>query len=81
MQKTARKNTEYSRNETISIISKNVLHAKPIVFAKSSLSVKKWNSRNSMKNEPKSTSYLFYAKNRPKKLLIFEKWEHFEYRQ
>ena len=41
MQKTAGKNTYYSRNETILIIGKNGLHAKAIAFAKSSLWVKK----------------------------------------
>ena len=41
MQKTARKKTQYSRNESFLIIAKNCLHAKAIAFAKSSLSVKK----------------------------------------
>ena len=34
MQKTARKKTEYSRNETILIIGKNDVHAKAIAFEK-----------------------------------------------
>ena len=35
------KNTKYAKNEIISIIGKNGLHAKAIAFAKSSVWVKK----------------------------------------
>ena len=41
MQKTARKNVSYLRNETILNIGQNGLHAKATAFAKSSFWVKK----------------------------------------
>ena len=46
VQKTARKNTEYSRNESILKIGH---HAKAIVHAKSSLWVKNYNSKKHIK--------------------------------
>ena len=46
MQKTARKKTKYSRSETILKIGH---HAKAIAHAKSSLSVKNYNSKNNVK--------------------------------
>ena len=46
MQKTARKNTYYSRNETILNIGQNGLHTKAIAFAKSSLGSKNKIAKN-----------------------------------
>ena len=75
MQKTAAKNTKYSRNETILKIG-NL--AKAIDFAKWSVWVKnfKW-PKTFAKNDSTSTLELFCAKNRCKKHQILEKWDHF----
>ena len=77
VQKTAGKNTKYSRNETILKIGHL---AKPINFAKWSVSVKNSNGQKRAKNDSSSTLELFCAKNRRKKHQIFEKSDHFENR-
>ena len=77
MQKTAGKNTIYSRNETILKIGHL---AKAIEFAKWSVWVKKSKGQKRAKNDSTSTLELFCAKNRLKKHQIFEKWDHFENR-
>ena len=63
MQKTAPKNTKYSRNETILKIGH---HAKAIAFAKSSLWVKNYNSKKHVKIHSTNHLELFCAKNRSK---------------
>ena len=68
VQKTARKNTKYSRNETISKIGH---HARAHV--KSSLWVKKLNSKKHVKIHPINHLQLFCPKNRSKKHQIFQK--------
>ena len=73
--KTAPKKTKYSRNETVLKIGH---YAKAIAFAKSSLWVKNWNSKKHIKIHSTNHLELFCAKNRSKKLQIFEKWDHFE---
>ena len=77
MQKTASKNTKYSRNETILKIGHL---AKPIDFAKWSVWVRNSNGQKRTKNDSTSTLELFCAKKRWKKHHIFEKWDHFEIR-
>ena len=77
VKKTARKDTKYSRNETILKIGYN---AKAIAHAKSSLWVKNWNSKKHAKIHSTNHLQLFSAKNRSKKHQIFEKWDHFENR-
>ena len=77
VQKTAWKNTKYSRNETILKIAH---HAKPIAFAESSLWVKNWNSKKHVIIYSTSDLQLFCAKNRLKKHQIFQKWDDFENR-
>ena len=64
MQKTAGKNTKYSRNETILKIGHL---AKAIDFAKVSVWVKNSNGQKPAKNDSTSTLELFCAKNRCKK--------------
>ena len=78
MQKTAAKNTKYSRNETILKIGH---HGKAIDFAKWSVWVKNSNGQKRVKKYSTSTLELFCAKNRCIKHQIFEKWDHFENRQ
>ena len=70
LQKTAPKNTKYSRNETILKIGH---HAKAIAHAKSSLWVKNQNSEIYVKIHSTNDLELFCAKNRSKKHEIFEK--------
>ena len=70
VQKTAPKNTKYSRNETILKIGH---HAKAIAHAKSSLWVKNQNSEIYVKIHSRNDLELFSAKNRSKKHEIFEK--------
>ena len=70
VQKTAPKNTTYSRNETILKIDH---HAKAIAHAKSSLWVKNYNCKKHVKIHSKNHLQLFCAKNRSKKHQIFEK--------
>ena len=77
VQKTAPKNTKYSRNQTILKISH---HAKVIVHAKSSLWLKNLNSKKHVKIHSTNHLQLFGAKNRSKKHQIFEKSDHFENR-
>ena len=83
MQKTARKNTKYSRNETILKIGhlpKAIAHAKAIAFAKLSVWVKNWKCQKHAKTHSTRVLKLFCAKNRSKKHQIFEKWDDFENR-
>ena len=75
VQKTAGKNTKYSRNETIFKIS---YLARAIDFAKWSVGLEKSKGQKRAKNDSTSTLELFCAKNRWKKHQIFEKWDHFE---
>ena len=75
MQKTASKNTKYSRNETILKIGHL---AKAIDFAKWSVWVRTSNGKKRAKNDSTRTLDLFCAKNGLKKHQIFEKWDHFE---
>ena len=64
MQKTAPKNTKYSRNETILKIAH---HAKAIAHAKSSLWVKELNSKKHVKIHYTSHLQCFCAKKSSKK--------------
>ena len=64
VQKTAPKNTKYSRNETILKIGH---HAKAIAHAKSSLWVKNENSEKHVKILSTNHLQLFCAKDRSKK--------------
>ena len=78
VQKTARKKTKYSRNETIFKVGH---HAKAVAHAKSSVWVKKKIPKNCLK----SILQIIYScsvkkKNCSKKHQIFEKWDHFEKR-
>ena len=77
MQKTAPKNTKYSRNETVLKISH---HANAIAHAKSSLWVKNQNFRKHVKINFTNHLELFCARNRSKNHQIFEKRDHFESR-
>ena len=70
LQKTAPKNTKYSRNESILKISH---YAKAIANAKSSLWLKNSNSKKHNKIHITNHLQLFCAKNRFKKHEIFEK--------
>ena len=68
MQKTVRKNTKYSRNETIlkiNHLAKAIAHAKAIAFEKWSVWVNKCRKR--AKTHSTKTLELFYTKNRSKK--------------
>ena len=72
MQKTARKNTKYSRNEKIlkvGHLAKAIAHAKSMAFAKWSVWVKNDKCQKHAKNRSKRTLELFCAKNRLKKTL------------
>ena len=69
-QKTAPKNTKYSRNQTIFKIGH---YEKAIAHAKSSLWVKNYNSKKHEKINSTNHFELFSAKNRSKKHEIFEK--------
>ena len=75
--KTARKNTKYSRNETILKIGHL---AKAIAHTKWSVSVKSEKCQKHAKNHSTRTLELFCAKNRSKKHQIFEKRDDFENR-
>ena len=77
MQKTAGKNTIYSRNEFILRLGHLV---KGIDFAKWSVCLKNSNGQKRARNDSTSTLELFCAKHRWKKHQIFEKWDHFETR-
>ena len=70
LQKTAPKNTKYSRNESILKIGH---HAKAIALAKSSLCLKKLKFKKTCQNPFYKSLQLFCAKNRSKKHEIFEK--------
>ena len=63
VQKNARKNTKYSRNETILKIGH---HAKAIAHAKSSLWVKNYNSKKHVTIHSTNHLHLLSAKNRSK---------------
>ena len=83
MQKTAPKNTKYSRNETIFKIAHLAnarTQAKAIAFAKWSVWFKNWKCQKHAKNDSTRTLELFGAKNRSNKHQIFEKKDHFENR-
>ena len=76
LQKTARKNTHYWRNETILKIghlAKAIAHAKAIAFAKWSVSVKNLKCQKHAKHHSTKTPELFCAKNCSKKNQILEK--------
>ena len=77
MQKTAWKNTKYSRNETTLKIGHL---AKAIDLAKWSVWVTNSNGQKRARNDSKSTLELLCAKNRLKKHQIFAKWDHFDNR-
>ena len=77
LQKTPRKNSKYSRTETILKIGH---HANGIANKKSLLWVKNQNSVKHLKIYFKNHLQLFCAKKLLKKNTIFEKWEHFENR-
>ena len=77
VQKTALKNTKYSRNESILKIGH---HTKAIAHAKSSLWLKKKNSKKHVKIHSTNHVQLFCAKNRSKKRQIFQKGDYFENR-
>ena len=75
VQKTAPKNTNYSRNDTILKIGH---HTKAKAHAKSSLWVKYQNSKTHLIIHSTNHLDLFVAKNRSKKHQIFQKWHHFK---
>ena len=77
VQKSAPKNTNYSRNESILKVGH---HAKAIAHAKSSLWLKNENSKNMSKSILQIIYSCSVQKNCPKKHQIFEKREHFENR-
>ena len=77
VQKTARKNTKYFRNETTLKIGHL---AKGIADAKWSVLVKNLKCQKHAKKHSKRTLELFCAKNRPKKHQTFQKCENFENR-
>ena len=77
MKKTARKNSKYSRNETILKIG-NL--AKAIAFAKWSVWVKNYPCQKHAKSQSKRTVELFCAKNGSKKHQILKKCDNFEKR-
>ena len=70
VQKTALKNTKYSRNETILKIGHL---AKALAFAKWSVRVKKLKLAKTCKNDSTTSLGMFCAKNGWKKQLLFEK--------
>ena len=83
MQKTAPKNTKYSRNEIILKIghlAKAIAHTKAIAHARCSVWVKNYKCQKHAKNHSTRTLQLFCAKNRSKKHQIFQKWDNFENR-
>ena len=83
MEKTARKNTKYSRNERILKIghlAKPIADAKGMGFAEWLVWVKNWKSLKNGKSHSTRTFTLLYAENRSKKHQIFEKWDNFETR-
>ena len=77
VQKTARKNTKYSRNETILKIGHL---AKAIAFSNWSVWIKNSNGQKHAQNGCTRRLELFCAKYRWKKHQIFEKWDDFENR-
>ena len=81
MKRTGRKNTKYSRNETIlkiSYLRQTIAHSKAIPLAKWSVWVKKQKCQKYAKNHSTGTLELFCAKNRSRKYQIFEKRDDFE---
>ena len=72
VEKTAAKNTKYSRNQTIWKIGHL---AKAIDFAKWSVWVRTSNGQKRAKNDSTRTLEFFCAKNRLKKHQILEKWD------
>ena len=77
MQKTAPKNTKYSRNESILKIGH---HAKAIAFAKSVTLGQKLKFQKTCQNPFYKSFRVVLCKKPLQKTLIFEKWEHFENR-
>ena len=77
MQKTARKNTLYSKNESMLKIAKIGLDAKAIDFAKKPLWVKNQKFQKGAKNDSTITLELLYAKNRLEKTPIIRKMRAF----
>ena len=76
VQKTARQNTKYSRNETILKIghlAKAIAHSKAIACAKWSVWVKNLKCQKHAKNHSATTVELFCEKHGSKKHQIFEK--------
>ena len=76
VQKTAPKNTKYSRNKTIFKIvhlAKAIAHAEAIAFAELVIFGQKLKMQKNLKNDSTTTLYLVCAKNRSKKHQIFEK--------
>ena len=70
MEKSARRNTKYSRIETIFKLghpSKAIAHLKAIVFAKWSVCVKIKKLKKNAKKQSTTTLELFRAKNRSRK--------------
>ena len=83
MQRTTRKNTKYSRNETILKIgdlAKAIACGKAVALAKLSVWVKNLKCQKHKKNDSTRTLELLCAKNRSKKHQIFKKWDGFENR-
>ena len=72
VQKTAPKNTYYSKNDNISKMAQIGHPAKAIASAKLSLWLENWNCQRHAKNNSKSTLELLVAKNCSKKQLIIE---------
>ena len=77
MQKTAGKNTKYSRNETILKIGHL---AKAIAFAKWSVWLKNSNGQKRAKKDSTSTLELFCGKKPLEKTPNIRKWDYFESR-
>ena len=73
MQKTAPKDSPYSKNGRTFKIAKNGHNAKAIAHAKWSVWVNQYNCLEDAKNVSTNTLKLFYAKNGSTKQLIFEK--------
>ena len=84
MQKTARQNTKYSRNERslkLGHLAKAITHEKAIYSLCKMVSFgQKLKMPKHAKNRSKRTLKLFCAKNSSKKNQIFEKWDKFENR-
>ena len=83
VQKTARKNTKYSRNETILKIgplAKSIIFAWAIAFAKYLIWAKNLSCLKHVKIDSASLLEIFRANSRSKNTQIFQKWDDFENR-